>query len=83
MPNLNHINRTPPAGIAQHAPMTLPLLAAAATSGLSRSTIYRAAGEGKIKLLKLGRSTLVDMESVRAFLASLPTATIRAPKQAA
>ena len=56
------------------APLTVPLPRAPAATGLSRSAIYRAAAEGKIKLLKLGRSTLVDMQSVRDFLASLPIA---------
>jgi len=53
---------------------------AVAISGLSRSAIYRAAGEGRIKLVKAGRTTLVDMASVRAFLASLPRAPIRPPR---
>ena len=58
-------------------PLTVPLPQAPAITGRSRSAIYRAAAEGKIRLVKLGRSTLVDMDSVRAFIASLPTATIR------
>jgi len=61
-------------------PLALPIMAAVAVSGLSRSAIYREAGNGRIKLLKLGRTTLVDMASLRAFLASLPVAIIRAPK---
>ena len=58
-------------------PMALPVLAAVAVSGLSRSAIYREAGAGHIKLLKLGRTTLVDMATVRTFLARLPAAQIR------
>ena len=42
-----------------------------------RSAIRRAAGEGVIVLLKVGRTTLVDMVSARAFVASLPRAEIR------
>jgi hypothetical protein len=61
-------------------PLALPILAAVAVSGLSRSAIYREAGAGRIRLMKLGRSTLVDMASVRAFLACLPAAQIRAPR---
>lgn len=60
-------------------PEMVPLPQAPAAFGLSRSALYRAAGEGKIRFVKLGRSTLVDAASVRAFLASLPTAVIRAP----
>jgi hypothetical protein len=63
--------------------LAAPIVRAMAISGLSRSAIYRAAAAGDIRLLKVGRSTLVDMASVRAFLASLPTASIRAPQQAA
>lgn len=64
-------------------PIMAPIPACMATSGLSRSAIYREAGRGNITLRKLGRTTLVDMDSVRAFLASLPAATIRAPRKAA
>jgi hypothetical protein len=60
-------------------PLALPIARAVAVTGLSRSAIYREAGAGRIKLLKLGRSTLVDMHSVRAFLSTLPVARIRAP----
>ena len=65
------------ASVAIVSPLTIPLPQAPAATGLSRSAIYRAAGEGKIRLVKLGRSTLVDMASVRAFLASLPDAKVR------
>ncbi len=61
-------------------PLALPVAAAMVASGLSRSSIYREAGRGNIRLLKLGRTTLVDMASVRAFLATLPVAPIRAPR---
>ena len=57
-------------------PVALPLAKAVQVTGLSRSAIYRAAGEGAIVLLKNGRSTLVDMASAHAFLAGLPRAEI-------
>jgi hypothetical protein len=57
-------------------PITLPIHSAVAVTGLSRSAIYRAAAEGRIVLLKLGRSTLVDMASARAFVAALPRAAV-------
>ena len=47
--------------------------------GLSRSRLYTLAGEGKVRFIKLGVATLVDLASVRAFLASCPTAEISAP----
>ena len=48
--------------------------------GLSRSRLYLLAGEGLVRFVKVGSATLVDLGSVRAFLASRPAADIRAPK---
>ncbi len=62
-------------------PLALPIPQATALTGLSRSAFYREAGRGNIKLLKLGRTTLVCMASARAFLASLPCASIRPPRK--
>jgi len=82
MPTIN-FERTDLTGrVPKIEPLALPILAAVAVSGLSRSAIYREAGNGRIKLIKLGRTTLVDMASVREFLANLPPANIRAPKAA-
>jgi excisionase family DNA binding protein len=55
---------------------------AVALTGVSRSAIYRLASEGRIRLMKIGSRTLVDMTSLRSHLASLPTAKVRAPKEA-
>jgi hypothetical protein len=46
-------------------------------SGLSRSELYRRAARGEIIFLKCGATTLVDMESLRNAVASLPRASIR------
>jgi len=54
-------------------PVAVPLPSATAVFGLSRSVIYRLAAAGHIRLMKSGRSTLVDAASARAYLASLPT----------
>lgn len=54
-------------------PLAVPLREAPAILGVSRSGIYRAASAGHIKLLKLGRRTLVDMASAQRFLERLPT----------
>jgi len=59
-------------------PLAVPLRNAPAVTGLSLSTIYRLAGEERLTLLKAGRTTLLCMESARAYLASLPRATVRA-----
>lgn len=50
--------------------------------GISRSRLYREAALGNIKLVKLGNATLVDIASMRAFMAKLPAASLRAPKDA-
>jgi hypothetical protein len=50
--------------------------------GLSRSRLYLLAGEGQVRFVKTGNSTLVDLGSVRAYLASCPPAQVRAPKAA-
>ena len=50
--------------------------------GLSRSRLYVLAGEGSIRFVKVGNATLVDLGSVRAYLASCPAAEIRPPKAA-
>lgn len=49
--------------------------------GIHRSSLYRALAEGKITAVKAGRTVLIDGESVRAYLASLPPATFRAPRK--
>jgi hypothetical protein len=46
-------------------------------SGFSRSTLYRLAACGQVVFLKAGTSTLVDLGSLRAAVASLPRATIK------
>ena len=77
MPNLNLINRAPPAALA------VPLSKAPNLICVSRSEIYRQAAKGNLKLIKAGRSTLLCMESARAFLAALPPAQVGGAKPAA
>ncbi len=48
-----------------------------ASYGLSRSTLYRLLGEGRLRAVKVGRSTLVEVESADALFSSLPSATFR------
>lgn len=61
-------------------PLNVPLPHAPLVFGLSRSSIYRAAADGKITLRKLGRTTLVDTASMLAFIDGMPTL---APKKVA
>jgi hypothetical protein len=51
--------------------------------GLSRSRLYLLAGEGLVRFVKVGSATLVDLGSVRDYLASCPSAQVRPPKSAA
>ena len=50
--------------------------------GMSRSRLYLLAGERVVRFVKVGNATLVDLGSVRAYLASCPAADIRGPKAA-
>ena len=50
-------------------------------TGLSRSEIYRRLAAGDIRAVKHRKRTLVLMESVRAYLASLPSATFRSREE--
>ena len=50
--------------------------------GLSRSWLYLLAGEGMVRFIKSGNATLVDLRSVREYLAACPPAQVRAPKAA-
>lgn len=59
------------------SPEMVPLPRAPAIFGLSRSHLYRLAAEGRVRLLKAGARTLVDASTVRAYLASLPEATLK------
>ncbi len=66
MPRLNPAPRTAD-------PVMVPLPQAPLYFGLSRSALYRAAAGGSITMKKMGRTTLVDVASVRDYLDSLPT----------
>jgi hypothetical protein len=61
-------------------PLAVRMPEAERISGLSRSEIYRRAGRREILILKCGRSSLVDVASLKAVMASLPRAQIRSPR---
>jgi excisionase family DNA binding protein len=48
--------------------------------GLSRSRLYVLAGEGLVRFVKVGSATLVDLATVRDYLASCPAAQVRPSK---
>jgi hypothetical protein len=49
-------------------PLSYGLNAAAAASGLSRSTLYRQAAAGRLRLVRVGGRTLVCAASLRALV---------------
>lgn len=64
-------------------PLAVTIPGAAQMSGLGRSRIYELIGEGTLEARKAGRRTLIMTDSLRAYLSTLPAATIRAPRKAA
>jgi excisionase family DNA binding protein len=61
-------------------PITGTIPEACRVYGLSRASIYRLAGDGKIRLVKVGGRTLVWLDSLRDYLNSAPLAEIRPSK---
>jgi hypothetical protein len=66
-------------GCAVIEPIAAPIPDACRLSGLSRSEIL---GDWRIQAIKSGARTLIMVDSLRAYLASLPKAIFRAPKPA-
>jgi excisionase family DNA binding protein len=48
-------------------------------TGVGRTRIYQAIGSGELRALKCGNRTLIDTDSIRRWIASLPTVTPRQP----
>lgn len=64
--------RKSPPSDQQMLPLTVTLVEASRLSGLSKSTLRRRNAEGKITLLKADGLVLVEMASLRSYLASRP-----------
>ena len=60
-------------------PMFFSFADATAATGLPKSTLYVLLADGKISARKVGRRTLLDASSLRAFIESQPIATVRVP----
>ncbi len=60
-------------------PRAMTVADARAYSALSHTAIYKFAAHGKLKLIKNGRTTLIDVASLDALLESLPEAEITMP----
>ena len=56
----------------QTTPAYAPVKAIIAEYGLSKSTLHRKLTAGQIKGKKIGRSTLIDVASLRDYLATCP-----------
>jgi hypothetical protein len=74
---MTQIERHSLEGGAQIERLAVRLSEASFISGFSRSELYRRAARGQIIFLKCGSSTLVDLKSLRAAVASLPRARIK------
>ena len=61
-------------------PRLVPLSSAQRTFGPSRATFYRAAAARQVRMVKVGRGSFLETESVLAWMAGLPAIT---PKIAA
>ena len=59
-------------------PLAYPVADAAAEIGSNRTAMYQAARAGKLKILKVGRRSVVTDEELRRFVSSLPAYTPRA-----
>lgn len=57
-------------------PRYAPIPRAIEITGLGRSTIYKLAGQGKLRLVKAGGRTLVDIDHAMQWMGTLPLASI-------
>ncbi len=62
-------------------PRGLTTKEAMATLKVSHATLYRLLAAGKISGRKIGRSTIIDADSVDRFWDTLPPAKFRAPRE--
>jgi hypothetical protein len=58
-------------------PLLLPIKEAIQWSRLSRAALYRRMKTGDIAAVKLGHRTFIRFDSLREFLAKLPSASFR------
>ena len=81
---MSHVATAAPMAVlsvrADHQPEYARIPETCRLFGVSRAWLYREAGAGRVRMLKLNSSTLVDLSSVRAVLSELPTARIRPPR---
>ena len=54
------------------APLCLSIPEACRVAGIGRTGLYKAIGDGSLTVRKAGRRTLVPVDSLKQWLASLP-----------
>lgn len=59
--------------------ITVRIPEATRISGVSRSELYRRMAAGEIEAVKLGKSVLIRVDSLRTFVAGLPRAEFTPP----
>lgn len=64
-------------------PIAVTFPGATARTGIARTRLYELVGAGVLDARKAGRRTLIMTESLDRYVASLPPASIRAPRQVA
>jgi excisionase family DNA binding protein len=61
---------------AERVPRYAPIGRACDLLGIGRTKIYAYAGDGLIRIIKVGGRSLVDIDQALAWMATLPTADI-------
>lgn len=74
---MNKNSSTNEAKDAQQGALLVSIPRAGEITGLGRTKIYGLIGDGALTARKCGRRVLVEMASIRAFVASMPAASIR------
>jgi excisionase family DNA binding protein len=72
----DRLNKDPIGSTFASVPKFATISRACDITGLGRSTIYKLAGNGTLRLVKAGGRTLLDVEHCLAWMATLPLATI-------
>ena len=74
------MNRAPISGSPMSGePISVDIPTACRMSGLSRSFLYEVLARGQVRSVRAGRRRLVLVDSLRAWLESLPTDGLSAP----
>jgi excisionase family DNA binding protein len=67
--------------VVEMTPLLVPVKQACAIIGRGQSALYELIGANKIRAVKSGGRTLIDVESLREYAKSLPPAKIAPPRR--